>query len=68
MWHFVGGDFDCFIINGVLGPHIGDLEMESDDSDIEALTNNLHMPYQNLSKRGVRGKDNECREVVYLLL
>ena len=43
-WHFVGCDFDRFIINGVLGPCIGDLEMESDDSDIEAPTNNLRMP------------------------
>ena len=39
-WHLVGWDFDRFIINGVLRPCIGDLEMESDDGGFEASTNN----------------------------
>ena len=63
MWHFVGCDFDCFIVNGVLGPQIDDLEMGLDDSNIEYIifnnsipTNNLCMPYQDQSRRGVRGK------------
>ena len=51
---FVGCDFDRFIFNGVLGPCIGDLEMESDDSDIKAPTNNLRMPCQDQPRRGVR--------------
>ena len=65
---FVSCDFDGFIINGVLGPCIGDLEMQSDDSDIEAPTNNLCMPYQYQSRMGVRGEGKEWREVAYLLL
>ena len=57
--HLVGWDFDLFIINDVLGPCIVDLEMESDDSDIEAQTNNLRMPYQDQPMRVIRGKGKE---------
>ena len=67
-WHFVGCDFDHFIINGVLGPCINDLEMELDNHDIEAPTNNLRMSYQDQSRRGVRGKGKEWREAAHLLL
>ena len=37
--------------------------MESDDSDFEAPTNNLRLPCQNQSRRGVRGKGKDWREV-----